>query len=168
MMFGEIRIGRLVCYLVLVFAVTHHVPTYANTEKQDLAVQAPTSQAPAIQPKYRLMRGGMDDRIRALSQALDLDEAQQSKLRKVLESQREQVMKVWSDSSLPAAYRISATQAISDGTADQIRALLNEEQRKKYNPPRQPHEAATGTNKRSVEDWMGDAKPKQVEVSPNQ
>lgn len=168
MMFGEIRKGRLVCYLVLVLELTNHVPSYANTEKQDLAVQAPTSQAPALQPRYRAMRGSLDDRIKALSQALDLDEVQQSKLRKVLESQREQVMKVWSDSSLPAAYRISATQAISNGTADQIRALLNEEQRKKYNPPRRSHEAATGASERSVEDWMEVAKPKQVEANPNQ
>lgn len=167
MMFGEIRIGRLVCYLVLVLAVIHHVPTYANTEKQDLGVQAPTPQVPAVQSRYRAVRGGLDDRIKALSHALDLDEVQQSKLRKVLESQREQVMKVWSDSSLPAAYRINATQAISDGTADQIRALLSEEQRKKYNPPRRSHEAATGASERSVEDWMEAAKPKQVEVSPN-
>lgn len=160
-MFGEIRVGRLVCYLVLVLAVTNHVPSYANTEKQDLAVQAPTPRASVDQPRYRAMRGGLDDRIKALSQALDLDEVQQYKLRKVLESQREQVMKVWSDSSLPAAYRISATQAISDGTSDQIRALLNEEQRKKYNPPRRSHEAATGTNKRSVEDWMDATRPKE-------
>ena len=103
---------------------------------------------------------GLDDRVRALSIALDLDAKQQSELKKVIEGQREQVRKVWNESSVPAAYRVSATQAISDQTADQIRALLNEEQRKKYNPPKLPHEAADGSASPSVESWMKSAKPK--------
>jgi len=76
----------------------------------------------------------------------------------VLEGQREQVRKVWSDASVPAAYRVSAIHAISDKTADQIRALLSEEQKKHYNPPKPPREAATGSSRPSVEAWMNQAK----------
>ena len=79
---------------------------------------------------------------------------QQSALRKLLEDQREQIRGVWSNTSVPAAYRVSATLAISDKTADQIRSLLNEEQRKKYNPPRLPHEALANSASPSVEGWM--------------
>lgn len=89
-----------------------------------------------------------------LSKSLDLDARQRSDLRKVLEDQREQVSRVWSDTSVPAAYRVSATQAISDRTADQIRALLNDEQRKRYNPPKPPHEATPGSARPSVDPWM--------------
>ena len=93
-----------------------------------------------------------------LSKALDLDAKQQSELRKVLEDQREQVSRVWNDTSVPAAYRVSATQAITDKTADQIRALLREEQKKRYNPPKLPREAAPGSPRPSVEAWMNPAK----------
>jgi hypothetical protein len=94
----------------------------------------------------------LEDRIRILTQWLNLDATQQAELRKVLEGQREQVRSLWSDTSVPAAYRISATQAISDKTGDQIRALLNEEQKKKFNPPRPPRDADSA--RPNVEDWM--------------
>jgi hypothetical protein len=94
---------------------------------------------------------GLEDRVRILTKALDLDPRQQEGLRKILQSQREQVMKAWSDASVAPAYRVAATQAIEDGTADRIRALLNDEQRKKYNPPRQAHQAPGS----GVEEWMG-------------
>ena len=93
-----------------------------------------------------------------LSKALHLDARQQSELRKVLAGQREQLSKVWSDTSVPAAWRVSATQAISDKTADQIRALLNEEQKKRYNPPKPPHEAMRASARPSVEAWMNPGK----------
>ena len=86
---------------------------------------------------------GLEERVHELAQALGLDAAQQQALRKVLIDQREQTLRVWNDSSsVPAAFRIAAIKAINDHTADQIRALLNEEQRKKYNPPRRPSQDA--------------------------
>ena len=108
----------------------------------------------------------LDGRVEALSKLLKLDVGQQGELKKLLEGQREQVRKVWDNASMPAAYRIAATQAISDRTADQIRALLNEEQRKKYSPPRLPHETNAGSSP-SVEDWMNQTRPKQVRFEPN-
>lgn len=109
---------------------------------------------------------GIDDRVNTLTKALNLDMTQQSELRKVLEGQREQVKRVWDDTTAPAAYRVSATHAISDKTADRIRALLNEEQRKKYNPSRPLHEATAGSNP-SVEEWMNKTQPKPVRFEPN-
>lgn len=96
----------------------------------------------------------LDDRVRILTQWLGLDATQQNELRKVLEGQREQVRSLWSDTSVPAAYRISATQAISDRTGDQIRAMLNEEQKKKFNPPRPPRDETAASARPNVEDWM--------------
>ena len=93
----------------------------------------------------------LEDRIRILTQWLKLDATQQTELRKILEGQREQVRSLWSDTSVAAAQRISATQAISDKTGDQIRAMLNEDQKKKFNPPRPPRDTSARPN---VEDWM--------------
>ena len=96
----------------------------------------------------------LEDRVRILTQWLNLDATQQTEVRKVLQGQREQVKSLWSDTSVPAAQRISATQAISDRTGDQIRAMLNEEQKKKYNPPRPPRDDTTASARPNVEDWM--------------
>jgi hypothetical protein len=86
---------------------------------------------------------------------------QQAQLRKLLEAQREQVIKVWADTTLAAANRVAATRAISEGTADQIRAMLNEEQKRKYNLAKPPRDAADGPARPDVEYWMNPTKPKQ-------
>lgn len=123
------------------------------------AQAAGAGEKPAVHPPVRRLPrqvGGrsLEERVTMLSKALDLDARQQSQLRKVLEDQREQVSRVWSDTSVPAAYRVGTTQAISDKTADRIRALLNDEQRKRYNPPKPPREARPGSARPSVEAWM--------------
>ena len=100
----------------------------------------------------------LEDRVRTLTKALDLDARQQAELKKVLEAQRDEVTRIWDDESMPPANRVVATQAVSDTTADRIRALLNDQQKKKYTPPKQPHEPAS--DGRSVEEWMDAANPK--------
>jgi hypothetical protein len=75
----------------------------------------------------------LEERVKRLAQALDLNAAQQSELRQLLEGQRDQLRRVWSETSWPAAYRISATQAVTDYVLDQIKALLNDDQRNKFN-----------------------------------
>ncbi len=112
-------------------------------------------------PTRHSSKSGVEERVRTLTHALNLDEAQQSELQRILESQREQVAKIWADSSVAPGYRIIATQAISDKTADRIRGLLNDEQRKRFNPPKPPHDAASGAARPNVEDWINPPKAQQ-------
>ena len=101
----------------------------------------------------------LESRVQMLTKALDLDAAQQVQLRKVLESQREELLQVWREGAVPASDRVGATRAINTQTADRIRALLTEKQRTKYKPPEAAHEPAAATNTRTVEDWMKMANP---------
>lgn len=95
----------------------------------------------------------LDVRVKRLTKALTLDASQQAQLRAVLMKQEEQVQQAWNDTSVPASYRVLATRIISDQTADRIRAFLNDQQKKKYNPPRlAPPPHAPGTE--SVENWL--------------
>jgi hypothetical protein len=149
--------------LVFVLASACLGAAYAADDARDLA--GGTLSRPL--PRHAPAGSGLERRIQTLAKFLDLDVAQQSGLRKVLENQREQVGKIWNDLSVPAAYRVGATRAISDKAADQIRALLNEEQRKEYSPPRRPREAAADSNKRSVEDWMNETRPKPAGPAAN-
>jgi protein CpxP len=117
------------------------------------AVSRPT---PARHAQHRARRA-LDDRVATYTKELNLDAKQQSQLRALLLQQREQVLRVWNDTSLPAAQRVHATGVISDATADGIRAMLTEEQRKKYNPPRPPHESTAQPGAPSAADWINAA-----------
>jgi len=110
--------------------------------------------APPQPPSARQPAGHeIDARVERLSKALDLDEKQRMELGRLLVQQREQVARIWSDASVPAPYRVNATQVVSDRTADQIRAMLNDEQRTKFNPPRRQR-AADAAVRPDVEAWM--------------
>ena len=88
----------------------------------------------------------LDRRIALLVRELDLDATQQLKVKGVLERQREQIVRVWQDESVPGALRVARTQAISERTEDGIRALLTDAQRQKYFKPRTDRAAIGGTS----------------------
>ena len=96
----------------------------------------------------------LDGRVAIYARTLSLDANQQLRLRALLMWQREQVQRIWNDTTLTAAMRIHATSAIGDATADRIRAMLTEEQRKRYNPPRPPRDSVAHAEAPDVESWM--------------
>lgn len=119
--------------------------------------QSPQSVAPERATPPRDKKPGLDHRAERLAKLLDLTEAQQFQLAKVLASRHERIRKLWSDQAVPPEYRVSQMRAINDETERQIRALLTEEQKKKYVLPRQ----ASGTSEESnLEYWLNATKPK--------
>ena len=74
----------------------------------------------------------IENRVHVLTKALDLSGPQQTKLRQILQAQRQQIQKVWAANPRPAADRVGPTTAILERTRDQIRAMLTESQKKKY------------------------------------
>jgi len=171
------KVGRLALRLAMALAMVGAGlgPAHAATDPTDAtepagaaeaagaarAVYDSEAAAPVPQDTARRRKRGspLDRRVMLLAKELGLDATQQGRVKKVLEGQREQVARVWNDRSIPAARRVSATQAIGDRTADRIRALLNDEQRKKYIQPRQ-RDAAVGTAGGDVESWMNAGKRK--------
>jgi hypothetical protein len=101
----------------------------------------------------------LDSRVAMYTQALNLDVQQQAHLRSLLVQQREQVNRIWSDTDSTAAARVHATQFVANTTADRIRAMLNDEQRKRYNPPKAPRPIAEGAQATSIEKWMAGGHP---------
>lgn len=117
-----------------------------------------TDRVTAPAPARERVAATLDARVRLLSKELDLDARQQEQLRGILERQRAGVRKVWSDSTLLPGERGPATRAVSEHTADQIRAILSETQRKKYNPP-PPTLTETGAGGGQVQVWMDKMQP---------
>jgi hypothetical protein len=93
----------------------------------------------------------LETSVQRLSTGLHLTAPQQERLRTLLVQQHDQVGHVWSDPQLSAGERIALTQRISHRTADAIRAMLDDEQRKLYNPP---HVDKAPVPARSVDEWM--------------
>ncbi len=104
-----------------------------------LAVEAAAgvaAQASEPQPAHTTAAGTLDHRVAALTKALALDARQQAELQQIFTNQRAAVMKIWRDPALLAAERAPATRAVEERTADQIRSILSDEQKKRYNPPK--------------------------------
>ncbi len=170
------RGGRLALRLALALAMVgaglgpaHAADSADATEPAGAAVAAGAARAvdeseaatpvPQDTEHPRKKVSPLDRRVMLLARELGLDATQQARVKKALEDQREQVARVWNDGSIPAARRVSATQAIADRTADRIRAVLNDEQKKKYIKPRQ-RDVAVGTAGGDVESWMNAGKRK--------
>jgi hypothetical protein len=133
--------------MVLALSVGYLVPSGAFAEGQALGSIAPQRQAQRQQSRLSL-----DDRVGRFAKSLDLSEAQRSAVKKILELQQEQILRIRSDASVSGSVRISRVRALQESTVEQIRAVLNEEQKKKYNPlaPRTIPPAP----QTSVEDWI--------------
>ena len=95
----------------------------------------------------------LDDRVQLMAKELDLDANQQAKLKRILLTQRAEVAKVWNDPSVPATVRVATTQAVSETTAERIRAILNDEQREKYLKEHR-RDVPVGTPGGDVQKWM--------------
>ena len=110
----------------------------APAATQGMATTRPSHTQPRV-------TNALDRRIELLARELDLDQAQQLKVRALLEGQREQIVRVWQDETVSGALRVARTQAITERTEDGIRALLTDAQRQKYAKPRTDR-PASGTD----------------------
>jgi hypothetical protein len=116
------------------------------------AAAGATEATPLQSPPRSASASTLEHRVAMLTKALDLDARQQAELQGIFASQRQAVRKIWNDPALLPAERVPATRAVEDRTADQIRAMLNDEQKKKYNPPKPPPAPDTGPP--DVSAWM--------------
>jgi len=147
---GRRRVGPL-GLLVLALAVHAALPARARATSAPAGVGG----GPAGSTGRRLPHGrrsSLEARVATLTRALDLDPGQQAAVRRVLLDQRQQVLRIW-EAVPSAADRVAATQQVSARTADRIRAVLTEEQRKKYDPPAQADPGRTASSVH-LEDWL--------------
>jgi len=145
---------RWLAVSVAVLASVAAVPIRADEPAAAPAAALPRPTA------HTQVAGTLDHRVNVLTKALALDPRQQAELRTILEEQRVAVLKIWRDPKLLPAERAPATHAVADRTADRIRAILNDEQREKYNPPKPPPPPPPASGAPNVETWMKTTRPK--------
>jgi periplasmic protein CpxP/Spy len=135
----------------------------SRAQKADTAAAATTTQAPAhadsspatTPPRRpgRYPRPTLDDRVQQLAKSLNLNEKQQAGLKAVLQQQQAQARQIQFDPSLSGEERIGRFRALQENTVLRIRALLNDEQKKKYDPLNHRTENAAPSQS-YVDQWM--------------
>jgi hypothetical protein len=117
----------------------------------DAAVKSDTARArgPRQPPQHLTAEQALNARVSRMTRALELNETQQAKLREVLTNERQQLMQLRTSGT----ERVGPALAILDRTREEIRAMLNEEQKKKY-PAVVPRDM-TAPASADVDYWMG-------------
>jgi Tfp pilus assembly protein FimV len=130
----------------------------SSSPSGSVSTVAAQAEAPALgSARQRVVRhqgrANAEARWQELVKGLKLDAAQQAEVRRALQAEREAIRRLLSAPPDPEVPRVAAIHAISDRTAERIRAVLNDEQKKLYGQPL-PHDVAAGEGKPGVEAWQ--------------
>jgi len=106
-----------------------------------------------------LTRPSLDERVKQLGRGLNLSEDQQAAVKRILEKRQQDALRLRLDASMTGEARIDQYRALQVRTVQEIGAVLNEEQRKQYNPLA-PRDLPQAPQQRSVEDWIKLTTPK--------
>jgi hypothetical protein len=124
--------------------------------------QQPEGAGPPIpprSPRYNYRRVTLEDRVKVLARNLNLDQPQQDAVLKILQGRMEESLRIRRDTSISGGARIEQLRTLQDNTVLQVRAVLNEEQKKKYDPlavrTREP-----AADQKTVENWLELTTPK--------
>jgi len=74
----------------------------------------------------------VDDQLKTLTKQLQLTDDQQPKVRDILQNRHDQIQQVMQDTSTPRAEKWSKMREIHETTNGKIRALLTDDQKKKF------------------------------------
>jgi len=74
----------------------------------------------------------VDEQVKRLADRLKLSADQQSKIKPILEDQRQQMESIRSDSSLSREDRMSKMRSIREAATSKIKEILNDDQKKQY------------------------------------
>jgi len=123
------------------------------------AQQPEAASQPIPPPRHSHRRVTQEDRAKVLARNLNLDQAQQDAVLKILQARSEESLRIRRDTSISGSARMEQFRALQDKTVLQVRTVLNEEQKKKYNPlaVRKLEPAA---DQKTVEDWLELTTPK--------
>ena len=86
----------------------------------------------------------VDEQVKRLADRLNLSDDQQSKIKPILEDQRQQMTSLREDTSLSREDRMSKMRRIRESTTSKISAILNDDQKKQYEAMQQEMRSREG------------------------
>jgi hypothetical protein len=96
------------------------------------SAQTPSDRTRKMPTGRTSQKSSIDLQVERLTKRLDLTAEQQLSARKILDHERHEFARVWDNPSVEPIARTTKLRALRDDAARQIRAILNEEQKKKY------------------------------------
>jgi hypothetical protein len=119
-----------------------------------------------VQPAHRTAthykRPSLDDQVEVLAKYLDLDDDQRSSLKNILLQRQQEIQQMRLAASTAKSSPNDRFRAIEDRTVERIRATLNEEQRKKYEPIG-VRRLTPSSQQPNVEDWLKATGPREAD-----
>ena len=133
-------------------------PATAASEAAASSVSSPSASSPTrVAPRRttatRYKRQSMDDRIAVMSKNLALTENQRSAVKRILLWRQQEMLRI-RNSDASGGIRIGQVRTLQDQTVERIRSVLNDEQKKKYDPLAVRNAPTPDTPQRSLEDWI--------------
>ncbi len=107
---------------------------------------------PVAAEPHRTLAEAIDANVQRLSRGLNLDTSQQDKLRQILWDQHRELRARLVEKPQPGVDRAALTAAIIEHTKEQIRAMLDDEQRSRYSA-QVPH-GLTAASRADLEHWV--------------
>jgi Spy/CpxP family protein refolding chaperone len=137
--------------LLLLALWFHGASAFAQAPEASTPPRPQTNQHPS-------RRSNIDARVSILTKNLDLTAQQQSAVKSILEQRQQKTLLIRSDPSISGSTRIDRFRILQEETVERIRAVLDDEQKKKYDP--MASRRIQSTPERSVEDWLKATTPK--------
>jgi hypothetical protein len=132
----------------------------ASSPQSSQESAAPTPQSTPARPAHSThRRATLDDRVQAFAKALDLTQPQQVAVKRILQQRQAEILRLRQDGSISGEERIGRLRALQDQTVLRIRAVLNDDQKKKYDPLA-VRERTPPENQKTVEEWLKETTPK--------
>ena len=155
------------CIPVLLLSILWSSPSVAQADEAASAPQpstpqnaSPSPQATPAHPAHSAhRRPTLDDRVKVLAKALDLSAPQQAAVKGILEQRQAEILRLRQDGSISGEQRIDRLRALQDQTVLRIRGVLNDDQKKKYDPLA-VRERTPAPDQKTVEDWLKATTPK--------
>lgn len=156
----EVKCALLMSFALGSLALAEAPPLPAAVSQE---AAAGTQIAAQRVPQTKEVEAVLARRMRLLARELDLDPAQQESVRRILEDQQAAVRAVLADPRLAPAERGPAIGDIQERTANQIRSVLNDEQRQKYHKARP---SSRGAEHPDIQTWLDVASGKRAAPGP--
>ena len=125
-------------------------PSQAPADPQSAQPAEPHAQPAA--PHAVRRRALIDERVKALAASLNLTEQQQAAVKRILEQRQAETLRL-RNAPMSGSERIDRLHLLQDQTIEKIRSVLNDEQKKKYDPLA-VRKVPPSADQKSVEDWL--------------
>lgn len=162
--FGIALLSALFVIGTLAFAQAQESqPATQNSTTQDSATQGSAASSPEKQGHWKHGRQDPAKQVQRMSKKLNLSSDQQSKVQSILEDQQKQLETLRQDKSLSREDRGAKFNELRQTSSAQIRAVLSEDQQKKFDQMQQKREQKMAAHraKKDGSQPSADSQPKQ-------